>query len=47
MEIAIHNWVRSESIESTLTRIAGLGYDKIEIQGSPELYNPANVLQLL
>ena len=47
MEIAIHNWMRAESIETTLTRIAGLGYDKIEIQGSPELYDPAQVLQLL
>ncbi len=47
MEIAIHNWMRAESIETTLTRIAGLGYDKIEIQGSPELYDTTHVLRLL
>ena len=47
MEIAIHNWMRAESIETTLNRIADLGYDKIEIQGSPELYDTDHVLKLL
>ena len=47
MEIAIHNWMRAESIETTLARISGLGYDKIEIQGSPELYDSTHVLSLL
>ena len=47
MEIAIHNWMRAESIETTLNRIAGLGYDKIEIQGSPELYDTDYVFKLL
>ena len=47
MEIAIHNWMRAESIETTLTRISDLGYDKIEIQGSPELYDSDHVLKLL
>ena len=47
MEIAIHNWMRAESIETTLNRIADLGYDKIEIQGSPELYDTDHILKLL
>ena len=47
MEIAIHNWMRAESIEKTLTRISDLGYDKIEIQGSPELYDTDHLLKLL
>ena len=47
MEIAIHNWMRAESIETTLTRISDLGYDKIEIQGSPELYDTDHILKLL
>ena len=47
MEIAIHNWMRAESIETTLTRISDLGYDKIEIQGSPELYDTDHLLKLL
>ena len=47
MEIAIHNWMRAESIETTLNRMSDLGYDKIEIQGSPELYDTDHVLKLL
>ena len=47
MEIAIHNWMRAESIETTLNRMSDLGYDKIEIQGSPELYDTNHVLKLL
>lgn len=47
MEISIHNWMRAESIETTIKRIAGLGYDKLEIQGSPEAYDTKKVNQLL
>ncbi len=47
MEIAIHNWMRAETIEKTVKRIAKLGYDKIEIQGTPEQYDTAKVGQLL
>lgn len=47
MEISIHNWMRAESIETTIKRIAGLGYDKLEIQGSPEAYDTKIVNKLL
>ena len=47
MEIAIHNWMRAETIEHTVKRIAKLDYDKIEIQGAPELYDTAKVKKLL
>jgi sugar phosphate isomerase/epimerase len=47
MQLAIHNWMRSESIETTIRRIAKLGYHKIEIAGSPELYNTRQVGNLL
>ena len=47
MEIAIHNWMRAEGIEKTVERIARLGYDKIEIQGTPDFYEPHKVLELL
>lgn len=47
MEISIHNWMRAESIETTIKRIAGLGYDKLEIQGSPEAYDTKKVSKLL
>ncbi len=47
MELAIHNWMRAERIETTLERIAGLGYEYIEIQGAPEMYDSAHVAGLL
>jgi D-psicose/D-tagatose/L-ribulose 3-epimerase len=47
MNIAIHNWMRAESLETTLARIASLGYQYIEIQGSPEAYNITEVNSLL
>jgi D-psicose/D-tagatose/L-ribulose 3-epimerase len=47
MEIAIHNWMRAESLETTLKRISKLGYEYIEIQGSPEMYNTKEVRFLL
>ncbi len=47
MELAIHNWMRAESIELTLERIAKCGYQYLEIQGSPEVYNATEVGKLL
>lgn len=47
MELAIHNWMRAESIEKTVERIASLGYENIEIQGSPEAYDTKHVGNLL
>ncbi len=47
MELSIHNWMRAESIEQTIERIARIGYNKIEIQGSPEIYDTKKVKKLL
>ncbi|UTA67802.1 sugar phosphate isomerase/epimerase [Emticicia sp. 21SJ11W-3] len=47
MEISIHNWMRAESIETTIKRIAALGYDKLEIAGSPEAYDTRKIGKLL
>ncbi len=47
MQIAIHNWMRAETIEDTVNRIAALGYDFLEIQGSPEIYDTKKVKRLL
>lgn len=47
MELSIHNWMRAESIEKTIERIARLGYEKIEIQGAPEMYDTKKVKKLL
>lgn len=47
MELAIHNWMRAETIETTIRRIASLGYTKLEIAGSPEHYDTKEVGKLL
>jgi sugar phosphate isomerase/epimerase len=47
MELSIHNWMRAEPIEKTIQRIAALGYEKIEIQGTPEQYDTKQVGKLL
>ncbi len=47
MHIAIHNWMRAEPLETTLQRISAQGYDALEIQGAPEMYNFEEVKSLL
>ncbi|WP_144605789.1 sugar phosphate isomerase/epimerase family protein [Algoriphagus algorifonticola] len=47
MQLAIHNWMRAESLESTLKRISALGYTHLEIQGAPEQYDNQEVKKLL
>ncbi len=47
MPLAIHNWMRAEPLEATLARIKPLGYDYIEIQGTPADYDLKEVRPLL
>ncbi|MBB4080506.1 sugar phosphate isomerase/epimerase [Lewinella aquimaris] len=47
MPLAIHNWMRAETLEATLARIAPLGYEYLEIQGTPADYDTAEVRRLL
>lgn len=47
MQIAIHNWMRAEPIETTVARISSQGYDALEIEGSPEKYDTKYVRKLL
>lgn len=47
MELAIHNWMRAESLEHTLNRINKLDYTYLEIQGAPENYDTQKVKLLL
>lgn len=47
MQLSIHNWMRAESIEHTIRRIAKLGYHSIEIAGEPDKYDTQAVRQLL
>jgi sugar phosphate isomerase/epimerase len=47
MKLAIHNWMRAESIEQTVDRIARIGYEYLEIQGTPESYDTKKVKKVL
>ena len=42
-KVAMHNWMRAEPIETTITRLARSGYDGIEISGEPITYDAAEV----
>jgi sugar phosphate isomerase/epimerase len=47
MRVALHNWMRVESLEVTVARMAAYGYDAIEISGEPERYDTKHVRKLL
>ncbi len=47
MELGIHNWMRSETIDTTIRRVAALGYTKLEIAGTPEQYDTKSIRQLM
>ncbi|KQO11708.1 epimerase [Agreia sp. Leaf244] len=47
MHLSMHNWMRSEPIETTIARLAKYGYKSIEISGEPEKYDPKHVRGLL
>lgn len=47
MHLSIHNWMRAEPLETTLARISKIGYESIEIQGAPQLYDLKKVRQQL
>lgn len=47
MELSIHNWMRAETIETTIRRVSAIGYTKLEIAGSPEQYDTKHVRNLL
>lgn len=47
MHLSIHNWMRAEPLETTLARISSIGYESIEIQGAPQLYDLKEVKQQL
>jgi sugar phosphate isomerase/epimerase len=43
----MHNWMRAESLEVTVRRLARYGYESIEISGEPEKYKTRDVRKLL
>ncbi len=47
MKLAMHNWMRPEPIEVTIERLGRLGYESIEISGTPDAYDTAQVNELL
>jgi D-psicose/D-tagatose/L-ribulose 3-epimerase len=47
LKISMHNWMRPESIETTITRLGRSGYNGIEISGEPALYAADHVKGLL
>ena len=47
MHLSMHNWMRAEPIEVTITRLAKFGYSSIEISGEPDLYDTKHVKGLL
>ncbi|WP_160713130.1 sugar phosphate isomerase/epimerase family protein [Chitinophaga solisilvae] len=47
MELAIHNWMRSETIETTIRRVSALGYTRLEIAGTPEQYDTGSIRRLM
>ena len=42
-KVAMHNWMRAEPIETTITRLGRSGYDGIEISGEPAIYDADEV----
>jgi D-psicose/D-tagatose/L-ribulose 3-epimerase len=47
LKVAMHNWMRPEPIETTITRLGRSGYNGIEISGEPAVYDPDHVKRLL
>jgi len=47
MELGIHNWMRSETIETTIRRVSALGYTRLEIAGTPEQYDTKSLRELM
>jgi len=47
LKVSMHNWMRPEPIETTITRLGRSGYDGIEISGEPALYDADQVKGLL
>jgi D-psicose/D-tagatose/L-ribulose 3-epimerase len=46
-KVAMHNWMRPEPIETTITRLGRSGYDGIEISGEPAVYDTDDVKRML
>ena len=47
MHLSTHNWMRAETLETTLRRIRRLGFESIEISGEPAQYKADDTRRLL
>ncbi len=47
MHLSTHNWMRAEPLETTLARIARLGFESIELSGEPTQYEIKSTRALL
>ncbi len=47
MHLSAHNWMRAERLDTTLGRLARLGYGSMEISGEPAQYDVADTCRLL
>jgi sugar phosphate isomerase/epimerase len=47
MHLSAHNWMRAETLETTLGRLARLGFSSMEISGEPSHYDVAETRRLL
>ncbi len=47
MRLAMHNWMRSQALATTLERLRRCGYDALEISGEPEPHAPEPTARLL
>lgn len=47
LHLSMHNWMRSESLETTIRRLAKYGYGSIGISGEPDRHNTKEVRRLL
>lgn len=47
MHLSMHNWMRSESVDSTIKRLAKYGYKSLEISGEPEIHDTKAVRKSL
>lgn len=47
MYLAMHTWMRSESIRTSIERLPALGYEAIEIAGAPEAIDTGEVRSVL
>jgi sugar phosphate isomerase/epimerase len=47
MHLSTHNWMRAETLETTLRRIKRLGFTSIEISGEPAQYDVPETRRLL